>query len=394
MHVLSTLLPAVGLLAQLSAAKYSLKDDYGSTDSFFDKFNFFTDSDPTNGFVSYVDRDTASSGGLINASSSNGVYIGVDHSNTASDPGRQSVRLESTNTYTHGLVILDLAHMPGSACGTWPAFWMLGSDWPNNGEIDIIEGVNGQSSNQMTLHTSSGCSISNSGFTGTLETDDCYVDASGQTANAGCAIDNGNTQSFGSGFNDAGGGVYATEWTGSAINVWHFPSYSVPSDITSGNPVPSNWGTPAARFAGSCDINSHFKDLQIVFDITFCGDWAGDSSVWGQGSCAGKADTCDSYVQNNPSAFEDTYWSVKSLKVYQESSQLDIDVGINIDVDIDIGHGDGHGGGHGGGHGDKSRSSKQSTRDTAPYVRPGPRPSTKHRRDHYRRGHGHGHVHA
>jgi hypothetical protein len=42
MHVISTLLPAVGLLAQLSAAKYSLKDDYGSTDSFFDKFNFFT----------------------------------------------------------------------------------------------------------------------------------------------------------------------------------------------------------------------------------------------------------------------------------------------------------------------------------------------------------------
>lgn len=69
--------------------------------------------------MSYVDRNTASGNGLLDTS--NGIYIGVDHSNTASTPGRQSVRLESTTTYKHGLVILDLAHMPSSTCGTWPA---------------------------------------------------------------------------------------------------------------------------------------------------------------------------------------------------------------------------------------------------------------------------------
>jgi hypothetical protein len=69
--------------------------------------------------VSYLDRSSASSGGLIK--SGNSVYVGVDTVNTASSPGRSSVRLESTNTYTHGLVILDLNHMPGSVCGTWPA---------------------------------------------------------------------------------------------------------------------------------------------------------------------------------------------------------------------------------------------------------------------------------
>lgn len=41
MHVLSTILPSLGLFAHLSAAWYTLKDDYGTTDSFFDKFNFY-----------------------------------------------------------------------------------------------------------------------------------------------------------------------------------------------------------------------------------------------------------------------------------------------------------------------------------------------------------------
>lgn len=40
MHVLSTLIPALGLFAHLGAARYTLADDY--TKSFFDKFSFFT----------------------------------------------------------------------------------------------------------------------------------------------------------------------------------------------------------------------------------------------------------------------------------------------------------------------------------------------------------------
>lgn len=70
--------------------------------------------------MDYVDRSTASQSGLIKASGGS-VYIGVDSSNIARSPGRQSVRLSSTKSYTHGLVILDLEHMPGSICGTWPA---------------------------------------------------------------------------------------------------------------------------------------------------------------------------------------------------------------------------------------------------------------------------------
>jgi hypothetical protein len=74
---------------------------------------------------------------------------------------------------------------------------MLGPNWPNNGEIDIIEGVNEQTQNQVALHTSNGCTINNSGFTGNLKTPNCYDQAPGQSANSGCVIQDGSTQSYG-----------------------------------------------------------------------------------------------------------------------------------------------------------------------------------------------------
>ncbi|QKX57640.1 uncharacterized protein TRUGW13939_04758 [Talaromyces rugulosus] len=304
-------------LAKAGSAAYTLSDSYPTGLDFFNKFTFYTATDPTNGYVTFVDKSTAQSGGLIAAESDGSTYIGVDKTNVASGSGRKSVRLTSTASYTHGLFILDLAHMPGSVCGTWPAFWTVGSDWPNNGEIDIIEGVNLQTNDAMTLHTSDGCSINNSGFSGSLSTSNCYVNAAGQSSNAGCGINSASSSSYGSGFNSAGGGVYAMEWTGSYIRTFFFPRGSVPSDITSGSPNPSGWGTPAALFEGNCNIDSHFGAQQIVFDITFCGDWAG--SVWSSSGCTGKASTCNDFVQNNPTAFDETYWRINSLKVYKSS---------------------------------------------------------------------------
>ncbi|KAL8726624.1 MAG: hypothetical protein Q9181_005973, partial [Wetmoreana brouardii] len=144
-------------LAQLGLAVYSVKDEY-SGESFFDMFNFDTFDDPTHGYVNYVDQATAQSQDLYNVSNGQ-VTFGVDHANIASGRGRNSIRLTSKTQYTHGLVVLDLTHMPASICGTWPAFWMTGPNWPNSGEIDIIEGVNIDSQNQMTMHTGSGCTF-------------------------------------------------------------------------------------------------------------------------------------------------------------------------------------------------------------------------------------------
>jgi len=42
---------------------------------------------------------------------------------------------------------------PAGGLGYWPAFWMVGpGTWPETGEIDIMEGVNGTSQHSGTLH--------------------------------------------------------------------------------------------------------------------------------------------------------------------------------------------------------------------------------------------------
>lgn len=117
---------AVAALVRPSIAGYALEDDY-STKNFFDMFEFFTEPDPTNGFVHFVDQSTAQNTGLI-STSGNAVRMGVDHTNVAPN-GRNSVRLTSNKSYNSGLIILDIAHMP-EGCGTWPAFWTTGPGWP------------------------------------------------------------------------------------------------------------------------------------------------------------------------------------------------------------------------------------------------------------------------
>ena len=307
-------------LVRGSIAGYVLTDNY-LADTFFGNFTPYTGTDPTSGFVSYADYESAKSSGLIAKATNFGdaSYIGVDYQSQNSS-GRASVRISSQKAFNKGLFIADISHMP-FGCGTWPAFWLLGEGtWPNSGEIDIIEGVNAATSNQMTLHTNAGCSVWNQGSLATVNTTNCDSNAPGQKKNAGCAYMSHDTTSYGAGFNAAGGGVYATEWTDQAIAIWFFPRSRIPADLQSGQPDPTQWGTPMAHFCGGsgyCDIDAHFQNMQIIFDTTFCGQWAGDPGVWASSTCSAKAATCQAYVQNNPAAFQEAYWLVNSVKVYQ-----------------------------------------------------------------------------
>ncbi|KAL8980072.1 MAG: hypothetical protein Q9177_005978 [Variospora cf. flavescens] len=323
---LLTVLASTSLI-NIALAAYSLADSYTAS-NFFDSFIFFDGKDPTNGFVQYKDLKTAAKSGLIaieGTGDNAAVYMGVDHK-TKDPAGRASVRISSKKSYNHGLFLFDIEHNPGSICGTWPAFWLLSDSgkWPVGGEIDIFEGVNEQSDNKMTLHTTPGCLIKNTDFSGEVETPNCDVNAPGQGANMGCGIlyPKGKAHSYGKSMNAVGGGVYATMWTSQDIRVYYFPRSSIPKDITMGKPDPPKWGMPAAKFAAGCNIDQHFSGLNIIFNTAFCGDWAGDASVWDKSRCKAKAPTCKEYVQNNPEAFKDAYWMIRSVKVYQEGKTM------------------------------------------------------------------------
>lgn len=111
---------------------------------------------------------------------------------------------------------MDSWHMP-TGCGTWPAWWSNGPNWPYGGEIDILEGVNEYTQNQVSLHSGSGCRMPDwapSTQTGTYTTGwyDHLNCASYETGNSGCGVrDQTNGQSYGKPFNDIGGGIYACE---------------------------------------------------------------------------------------------------------------------------------------------------------------------------------------
>jgi hypothetical protein len=99
-----------GTYAQYAAASYSIVDTYTAS-NFFSSFNFFTGSDPTDGFVNYQSQSSAQSLGLINTNN-NQIYLGVDYTTVnPPSPGRDSVRVTSNKAYTHGLFIADIAHM-------------------------------------------------------------------------------------------------------------------------------------------------------------------------------------------------------------------------------------------------------------------------------------------
>jgi len=288
---------------------YSLTIEYSGS-NFFNGWDFFTGGDPTHGYVDYVSQAQAQQWGFISAG--NPTYIRADSTSVSSGSGRGSVRISTQRSFNaSSLIIFDLAHMP-IGCGTWPAVWLVGPNWPNGGEVDIIEGVNVNVVNQATLHTSSGCTMNgvSRSQSGKGLSDDCVAADNG---NSGCGVQDTRTSSYGNGFNNGGGGVYACEWTTSAIKIWFFPRNQIPGDISGGNsPNPGGWGTPVGMWplGNNCNYN-HFRDMQIVIDDTFCGDWAGN--VFSSSGCGSN---CQSYVQNNPKDFANAYWAINYFKVF------------------------------------------------------------------------------
>ncbi|KAF8480835.1 concanavalin A-like lectin/glucanase domain-containing protein [Russula ochroleuca] len=308
-------------------SNFHLAQSYSGS-SFFSGWNFFTGGDPTNGVVQYVDQQTATSSNLVSINSAGNAIMRVDNTSQVSG-NRNSVRIQTQFTFTGGLLVMDSVHMP-TGCGTWPAFWTVGPNWPVEGEIDIVEGVNNYTNNQATIHANTGCQLPTSNVTA-LGISGSVVGGTNcaalQTNNEGCGVRASQTNSFGEPFNNNGGGVFAMLWDNTGVSVYFFDRQNIPSDITAQAPVPEGWGTPSAFWpASGCNPFQFFQNHAAVFDTTLCGDWAG--GVWtatgvpGQDqSCAQRTGvaTCQQFVQQNGAALSEAYWEVKGVQIYQSN---------------------------------------------------------------------------
>ncbi|KAF4628552.1 hypothetical protein G7Y89_g9596 [Cudoniella acicularis] len=315
----------------VSASGYQLVQNYNAS-NWFDSFFYNNGPDPTGGTVNYTTLAQAQALGLTKIVN-NQVYFGAEStqvvSGIGSDFGRKSVWLQSNLEFTHGVLIGDFAHVPSSACGTWPAFWTIHNEGNNNGEIDIFESFSDTPHNYMTLHTTNpslNCTFNppDNSETGRVDngTTDCNLHTDQPNQNYdGCSI-RAPDGSYGDALNQ-NGVVYAMEWTSAHIRIWYWPGGTVPSDITNGNPNPAGWGMPAGNFdttnGGNCDLDANFLSQGVWFDITFCGMEAGGDAWSSYGDCAAKTGvaTCEDYVRNNPSAFTSAYFLVNSVKIYQ-----------------------------------------------------------------------------
>ena len=300
----------------------------------------------------------------------------TNHGSNAHTPlPRASIRLEGRRRFNRGLFILDVQHIP-VGCGVWPAFWLTDeANWPNHGEIDIVEGINYQSVVKTALHTRDQCSmyahvpvhaktgtwdwaygIPNT-YTGTpdnrtqKEADNCWEFAAHQWYNQGCVAVSSEEGTLGSSFNEKGGGIYVLEWDpeNRYIKSWVFLRSDIPQNLLDViqshssssasrsmpkvNPIPEEWGVlPYAYFAigqaTGCSAD-HFVNLRIVFNLAFCGNVAGNRYF---GDCPNQSklfrvkndnpiSSCVEWIKSDPEELDEAYWAIRGVYVFERSLQ-------------------------------------------------------------------------
>ena len=179
------------------------------------------------------------------------------------------MRLESRQTFDQGILIADFAHLPSSACGTWPAYWTYDYAEDPYGEVDIIEGDNNQIGDVISLHTGATCRLKDDpqSQSGTDIRNDCslttnYLD--------GCGV-SGPSNSYGDLFNAQGGGVWAMWLDKDDLAIWMFPRMLVPDDIVRGKQLTqSHWGKPLLHLKShpGCRVMDQWKNQTIVSDVS------------------------------------------------------------------------------------------------------------------------------
>jgi hypothetical protein len=260
-----------------------------------------------------------------------------------------SVRLTSNKTYTkeNQHVFILKAKLP-SGKALWPAWWLTGTDegvqntlnakWPTNGEIDIIELVNGNNEFKNVLHMCKNCESrwfkgpklkGKSGEKDWGKITQCQGSYSGGCF-SGESYDETDTKQLTGNGNlltmDKPEGIFACWWNPKAKTItidstktdvlgtiqfyyWKFDEtdYSTEGGPLSSSPNPTNWEDnimagveywkgelPSTDLPFpnnlACKNNGdktdcNFNNMKMVFNTTICGDWAGNAFEGGPDKC-------------------------------------------------------------------------------------------------------------
>ncbi|KAK0211278.1 glycoside hydrolase family 16 protein [Desarmillaria ectypa] len=289
-----------------------------------DFFHYDIAAADNDGVANYVN---GSSEGLVYVDGDENVIIAIDTAETVAL--RNSVRMVSDITFNPGyLFLFDIKEIP-AACGTWPAVWFTGANWPDDGEIDVVEGVNYYTKNIVSIHSGDGCYMSDWSLSSLVRASlivegDSNCNARVSETGCGCSLDS--TASFGLPFNEADGGVYGLEFTKSGINMYFWNTGSVPQDIVNGSPNPSTWEAVIQYGADACDPTSHFKDLMMVINTNLGGSFAG-ADIWSKENAGGQGSSCAeitgnsnaaNYILNTGSAFTNVHFSFRGIYIYTQ----------------------------------------------------------------------------
>ncbi|EEB99409.1 hypothetical protein MPER_00921 [Moniliophthora perniciosa FA553] len=134
----------------------------------------------------------------------------------------------------------------------------------------------------MAMHTGAGCSqssnVSQFAQIGKTLEKDC-----GTTV--GCKVEETKAKSYGVGFAQAGGGVFAARIDVSGVFIWFWSRLDIPTSISNAKADTamdtSDWGQPSAAYpSADCNIEKFFKPQKLVLDITLCGQWYGRKPIY------------------------------------------------------------------------------------------------------------------
>jgi hypothetical protein len=200
----------------------------------------------------------------------------------------------------------------------------------------------------------------------TVPADNCYVMAPHQWLNQGCVVQSEQNNTLGVGLNTISrGGIYVLQWdpfVTQSIQSWVFPKNSlsqIPTNLldsiqsaspayrkkrkrrrrrtinhnipdivaTVEAPDPQSWDVlPYGYFAigntSGCS-EDHFQNMNLIFNLAFCGTVAGNRFFMDCPQHVSQSTTthdpiqaCNDYVASNPDDLQEAYWSIRGVYVY------------------------------------------------------------------------------